>query len=150
MFGRKKDQSTENTVALSQDEVDKLLKGIKPQPPVKKTTSKETEEKIRRLKERTKAVEEKMKKADKAKKATAKKTPAKKTAAKKTPVKKTAAKKTVVKKAAPKKAPVKKTVSKKPVTKYTVYYDGKAYGTAAIITKNGKKVIELLSIKKKK
>ena len=84
------------------------------------------------------------------KKTAAKKTAAKKTTAKKTTAKKTAAKKTVVKKAAPKKAPVKKTVSKKPVTKYTVYYDGKAYGTAAISTKNGKKVIELLSIKKKK
>lgn len=142
MFGKKKDQSTENTVALSQDEVDRLLKGVKPQQPLKKTTSKETEEKIRRLKERTKAVEEKMKKAGSSKKE--KKTPAKKTAVKKTTAKKTPAKKTAVKK-----TPAKKPVTK-PVTKYTVYYEGKAYGTASISTKNGKKIIELLSIKKKK
>lgn len=123
----------ENTIALSQAEVDKLLKGAAPQP-VKKTTSAETEAKIKKIKERAKAVAKKMKEDEKK---------AAKPAAKKSA--KPAAKKPA-KPAAKKPA---KPAAKKPVTKLSVYFEGKLYGTAALSTKNGKKIVELLSIRKK-
>lgn len=139
------DTST-HQIALSQDEVDKLLKNAAPQP-VKKSLPKETEDKIKALKAKTQAVAKKM--AAKEKKAASKKPATKKTTAAKktTAVKKTsAAKKTPAKKT----AAVKKAPAKKPVNKLTVYFEGKAYGTGTVVTKNGKKIIELLSIKKKK
>lgn len=114
-------------IALSQDEVDKLLKTATSQH-VKKTLPRETDTKIKTLKEKTKAVAKKMKNSQK----------------------KTASKKAAVKKTTTKKAPTtKKPAAKKTVNKMSVYFEGKCYGTGTIVTKNGKKIIELLSIRKK-
>ena len=119
-------------IALSQDEVDKLLKTATSQH-VKKTLPRETDTKIKTLKEKTKAVAKKMKNSQK-----------------KTASKKAAVKKTTTKKAPTKKAPTtKKPAAKKTVNKMSVYFEGKCYGTGTIVTKNGKKIIELLSIRKK-
>lgn len=114
-------------IALSQDEVDKLLKTATSQH-VKKTLPKETDTKIKALKEKTKAVAKKMKNSQK------------KTASKKAAVKKTTTKKA---------ATTKKPAAKKTVNKMSVYFEGKCYGTGTVVTKNGKKIIELLSIRKK-
>ena len=119
MFGKKKIESDEETVALSQAEVDRLLKNSAPAVQ-KKTISKETEEKIRLLKEKTKAAQKRIEQEEK-----------------KSKTSKTA-----------KKAPAKSSASGKTVSKLSVYYDGKLYGTAKLSVKNGKKIVELLSIKK--
>lgn len=133
-MGNNNTDTSTHEIALSQDEVDKLLKTATPQP-VKKSLPKETEAKIKALKEKTAAVAKKMKDSQK-------KTSSKKAAAKKTETsKKPAAKKATTKKAA---------TAKKPVNKMSVYFEGKCYGTGTVVTKNGKKIIELLSIKKKK
>lgn len=138
-MGNNNTDTSTHEIALSQDEVDKLLKTATPQP-VKKSLPKETEDKIKALKEKTAAVAKKMKDSQK-------KTSSKKAAAKKTETsKKPAAKKATTKKA----ATAKKPAAKKPVNKMSVYFEGKCYGTGTVVTKNGKKIIELLSIKKKK
>ena len=63
---------------------------------------------------------------------------------------KTASKKAAVKKTTTKKAvTTKKSAAKKTVNKMSVYFEGKCYGTGTVVTKNGKKIIELLSIRKK-
>lgn len=140
-MGTNDTNTSTNEIALSQDEVDKLLKNATPKP-VKKSLPKETEEKIKALKEKAAAVAKKMNTAEK-------KPASKKSTAKKAPAKKTTAKKAAPKVPAKKAAPAKKAGVKKPVNKMTVYFEGKAYGTGTVVTKNGKKIIELLSIKKK-
>lgn len=113
---------SENNIALSQDEVDKILKGSSVQPP--KRSNEETEAKIKMIKEKTKAVAKKMK---------------------------TTAKASVSKKSstAKKASASKKADSKKKVTKLSVYFEGKLYGTGCVSSKNGKKIIELLTVRKK-
>lgn len=142
MFGKKSEQEEDATIALSQSEVDNLFK--KPAPVVqKKAVSKETEAKIKLMKEKTKAAQKRIEKESNAPKSAAKKTAAKKSASKKTVEK-------------PKTSVRKKTASaaasspKKAVSKLSVYYDGKLYGTAAVRVKNGKKIVELLTIRKAK
>lgn len=125
MFGNDK-SSDESTIALSQDELDKILKQgivVKPasKPSEKKASKKSTEEKIKLLKARTKAVGKKIQAEDK---------------------KKSTSSKTL------KKAPTSKKTKKKTVEKLSIYYNDKFYGYGTISKRNGKKIIELLSVKK--
>lgn len=115
MFGKKSD--AEDTIALSQDELDKILKqGVVVKP--KKTKSKSLEEKIKLLKEKTSAVSKKIQKEKKA---------TQKNASKKN-------KSTSVK--------------KKVLDKISIYYEGKLFGYGIVSKRNGKKIIELRTIKK--
>lgn len=94
-------KESQNSISLSQDELDKLFNNSAPVAPHKEL-SKETESKIIKLKQKTKTVEKKL-----------------------------------------------KCSSKKSEEKLTVYFENKVFGTGIVTTKNGKKVIELLTIKKK-
>lgn len=109
MAKNSKDSIHTNPIALSQDEVDKVMKGHNLSSA--KKDSNDINVKIQKLKEKTKSVGEILE---------------------------------------AERVELKNSETKKNTEKLSVYFEGKLYGTAILSLKNGKKIVELLTIKKQK